>query len=393
MKPTLLPLVGLSLAIALAGFGCTPATPAKQVTAPGTDSGHMAPPADHAQAEVSGSVGNGTLDVRLISAFGQIRGAFTYVESGKTVTGRAFGQVTGTQSLIGLYTGQWDDFAMATGTWNGDALDLVISLTDKPEQRTTLGPVSNQAATFRIDQVSDADKRPDGTDRCTFNFAMPVLTSGGDATALAAANGELGKSFGLSPTSTPQSLSTEFIDRCKADIQDLASDTTTADYAQDLAYDSETTFGVMRNRDGIASFLIDSYDYEGGAHGMPGIYAVNLDLATGHALTLGDLVKRESLKPLVQLVEGKVLKQYSDELFDEASADFKKVVADKSPASEDELVNFAGLDDFYLTDNGFVFYWNVYEIAPYAAGQLTVEVPFSEIKSMLRTDAPASSLK
>jgi len=384
MKPRILPL--LLLTLALGGLGCsaTPSTP--------TTSNPPVQPSSLATS-LSGTFGGGSLDLSLTTAFDKVRGSFTYTQGVTSTSGLALGDVTGTHQLVfGMYTGRWDDFANATGTWQGDSLVLHLTIDGQAPVDIVLAPKKNQSAAFDVVTAEGSDKRADGFERCTFNFAYPVLKSGASASVLNDANAAIGKEFGLGATSTPQTLSDDFISLCKSDLDDLMSDTTTADYAKNMVYDSETLFSLERNRGNVVSFLIDSYDYEGGAHGMPGIYGVNVDLNTGKSLTLGDIVKRDSLKPLLQKVEAQVLKEYSDALFDEPLASFKSFVADTKPASESELVTFAGLDNFYLTDTGIVFYWNVYEISPYAAGQLTVEFPFTNIKDMLRSDAPGSSL-
>lgn len=374
------PLFLILIALGLAGIGCTSKPTVNNAPATIIDTQQAY------TKTLSGSTENSKLALSITSAFGKVRGSFTYTQDASSTTGIVFGNTSDTKELIfGFYTGQWDEFANATGTWQGDTLHLEFSPTKQAPQQISLTQQSNTGVTISVKTATGSDTRADGTERCTFNFAYPVLENEN-------ANTIIRKEFGLGATTTPQALATDFISRCKTDIEDLLSNTTTADYAKDAAYDSETLFSVERNRDKVVSFLIDSYDFEGGAHGMPGIYGVNINLETGTSLSLGDLVKRDSLKPLIQRVEKQLLAEYSEALFEEPLIEFKKFIADKKPATEAELVSFAGHNNFYLTNSSFVFYWNVYEISPYAAGQLTIEVPFSEIHDMLRSDAPGSTL-
>lgn len=386
----LLSLLAVSM---LAGAGCASSKPEKTATTTERSNdaatGHKAPYA----TALTGTIDGIELDLSLTRAFDIVRGSFTYYEAGKPASGLILGSATGSDDtlLLGMYTGRWDDFASGTGTWQGDKLALELDLGGQI-RHVTLAPVKRDgSATFDVVTATKNDPRDNQTDRCTFDFVYPVLTGG--SAHLDEANAQIRTDFGLEPTSTPRLLAEDFVSRCAEDIRGLESDTTTADYAKDLSYDSQTYFSVERNRDGVVSFLIDSYDYEGGAHGMPGIYGVNVDLATGKEIRLGDIVKRDDLKPLLQMVESKVLERDSDALFDEPLAKFKEFVKDKKPATESDLVEFAGLDNFYLTETSIVFYWNVYEISPYAAGQLVVEIPYTDIKDMLRSDAPGSSLK
>ncbi|MEI7512221.1 MAG: DUF3298 domain-containing protein [Candidatus Uhrbacteria bacterium] len=374
------PLSLILITLSLAGIGCA--------TKPTIDTTPIAT-IDTQQAytkTLSGTTENAKLTLSITSAFGKVRGSFIYTENSSSTTGIVFGNTSDTKELLfGFYTGQWDEFANATGTWQDNTLNLDIARTAKAPTKFSLTQTKDTGAKISVTTASGSDKRTDGTERCTFNFAYPVLENEN-------ANTIIKKEFGLGATTTPQLLANEFIARCKTDIEDLLSNTTTADYAKDAAYDSETLFSVERNRDQIISFLIDSYDFEGGAHGMPGIYGVNINLESGTSLALGDIIKRDSLKPFMQKIEKQLLAEYTDALFEEPLTEFKKFIADKKPATEAELVTFAGHNNFYLTNSSIVFYWNVYEISPYAAGQLTVEVPFSEIRDMLRSDAPGSTL-
>jgi hypothetical protein len=40
-------------------------------------------------------------------------------------------------------------------------------------------------------------------------------------------------------------------------------------------------------------------------------------------------------------------------------------------------------EDFYFTSTGLCFYFAPYEIAPYASGIITVEIPYSELTGLI----------
>ena len=76
---------------------------------------------------------------------------------------------------------------------------------------------------------------------------------------------------------------------------------------------------------------------------------------------------------------------------------FKKY--DQEMADDEELADFLQVDDInriplpantpYLTDKGVVFLYTQYEIAPYAAGMITFEIPYAEISPFLTDEAKA----
>jgi hypothetical protein len=47
---------------------------------------------------------------------------------------------------------------------------------------------------------------------------------------------------------------------------------------------------------------------------------------------------------------------------------------------------------FLLDSNGFEFVFNEYQIAPYAAGTIDSEVPYSSVSNLLRTDSPIAAV-
>lgn len=154
-------------------------------------------------------------------------------------------------------------------------------------------------------------------------------------------------------------------------------------------YISERDFEIKWNQTPILSLVIRSYEYSGGAHGLPYITSVNLDQRTGKQLLLGDLVKNEELRPFMKSVNEAFLFQNRDALFPETAEEMRRFIAGESEIKDEVLANE---NDFYLTSEGFVFFSNVYDIAPYAAGPLSISLPFSQVKNLLRTDSALETL-
>ncbi len=57
-------------------------------------------------------------------------------------------------------------------------------------------------------------------------------------------------------------------------------------------------------------------------------------------------------------------------------------------STQDQLAAYGLINNFYLTPTAIVTYYNTYEIAPFAAGLITIELPFCEIQNLLSANGP-----
>lgn len=124
------------------------------------------------------------------------------------------------------------------------------------------------------------------------------------------------------------------------------------------------------------SFLAIHFVGYGARHGSDQIqesFAVNYDLTTGKQLTLSELFKPGS--KYLHLIAQYCIKDISSRLprgFNEATL---------APEAE----NF---DKWEITSNGITFEFATCRIAPCSEGDFQIEVPFTELKSVLKADIP-----
>jgi len=119
------------------------------------------------------------------------------------------------------------------------------------------------------------------------------------------------------------------------------------------------------------SISVTYYHFTGGAHGNYYKETVNFDLLNEKELLLPDLFTGSDTYK--QVLTDEILKQMNEDteyLFPEAIRDFK---------ASDDL-------NFYLTDEGLVFYFNPYEIAPYARGIVEYLIPYGSLTDVLNKD-------
>lgn len=126
--------------------------------------------------------------------------------------------------------------------------------------------------------------------------------------------------------------------------------------------------------DTLLSLSVQEEYYTGGAHGGYGNYFINVNPTTGADVTLDNVLKSGYNEPLRNLGE-KI---------------FRTVREIPDTASLNENYFEFPDDQFELNQNygfkkeGIVFFYNSYEIAPYAAGPTEVLIPYDELTAWLK---------
>ncbi|MBA2879620.1 hypothetical protein HNR63_002697 [Anoxybacillus kamchatkensis] len=132
-----------------------------------------------------------------------------------------------------------------------------------------------------------------------------------------------------------------------------------------------SNYEVTYNQRGILSIPVTLYGYTGGAHGMTVKVPNNFDFHTGKSLQLSDLFKKGT--------------RYKQVIIDEVIAQIKKendLYFDNAIAVVQQMPND---QPYYMTKDGIVVYYGLYEIAPYAAGIREFLIPFSTLRPYMKT--------
>lgn len=132
-----------------------------------------------------------------------------------------------------------------------------------------------------------------------------------------------------------------------------------------------TEYEARINENRTMSISVIYYQYTGGAHGMTNKETINLDLVNEKELLLKDLFAGSA----------DYLQALTDELV-------KQMNNDQESLFPSTLSTFKASDDlkFYLTDESIVFYFDPYEIAPYAAGIVEYKISYDALKDVLKKD-------
>jgi hypothetical protein len=126
-----------------------------------------------------------------------------------------------------------------------------------------------------------------------------------------------------------------------------------------------TEYEIKYHQNGQLSILFTDSQYSGGAHGLYGYTAYNVDLNTGEKLQLKDLFSSNYVSIINNEIKRQinVLKQ-TDQYFE--LAPFQNIEPNT--------------DRFYLTPSGVVMYFSLYEYTPYAYGIPEYKIPYQLLK-------------
>ena len=136
---------------------------------------------------------------------------------------------------------------------------------------------------------------------------------------------------------------------------------------------ADASFEVKKSTSNVISILVKYYKYSGGAHGYYEYIPYNIDLRNGNFLVLKDLFKEEvDYKTLINNEIENQIKQLG-----------------KKEKDINDIYEFYGIKDnqkFYLEDKRIVIYFDLYDIAPYAAGIPEFPIPIDNIKNKIKEE-------
>jgi hypothetical protein len=126
--------------------------------------------------------------------------------------------------------------------------------------------------------------------------------------------------------------------------------------------------------DTLLSLSVNDEYYTGGAHGGSGVYFININPKTGGDFTLDHFLKPDYNDALTTL--GNRIFRQTRELADTASLSESYF---EFPENKFELNKNYG-----FKKEGIVFFYNSYEIAPYAAGPTEVLIPYKDLGDLIK---------
>lgn len=183
-----------------------------------------------------------------------------------------------------------------------------------------------------------------------------------------------------------------WVDGILADIdRNYRTDSTNLDtYAREYLsmYGSDTFYsfsnyqqlGIARHDEAVVSLISLSSLYSGGTHPNSVQVAYNLDIENQRILRLEDILTETGAGELGRLVRAGV-----DEKF--APIDGGNGLFDDYADTIGTSMTYGNMTAYwYLNDVGLVVFYNQYELGPYAAGIIKVELPYEALDGILRPE-------
>ena len=135
---------------------------------------------------------------------------------------------------------------------------------------------------------------------------------------------------------------------------------------------------AQRVDENYVSVVAYSSVYLGGAHPDNNQAAMNFDTATGSLLSLSSIFKSESKEFILSKLLYRLSEMKSSFLLFDGYENTVREKFEQMPADMTQ--------NWYLTNQGVVFFYNPYEISPYASGVVSVELSYPELVGYLRDD-------
>lgn len=135
------------------------------------------------------------------------------------------------------------------------------------------------------------------------------------------------------------------------------------------------TYEIMLNKNGLLSILFNMYTYVNkAAHGFTAYSSITLNVNTGQIYNFSDL-----FNPKIYYVSflNKLVEEY---------------IKDNDITLINEYKGITQSQQYYLTVNSLILYYQVYEYTPYYYGIFEIELPYSKIKNLLSPTSPINML-
>lgn len=142
-----------------------------------------------------------------------------------------------------------------------------------------------------------------------------------------------------------------------------------------IPYSCSIRYDPTRIDQGVLSLFGNNITYTGGSHPDYRCVAVNYNLITGEALSLGSILTGvEAVDQLHQLVLEELEKQKEEKYL---RTGYQQTVEERFAGEESH--NY----DWYFSDAGLCFYFAPYEIAPYSSGVITAQIPYEKLLGII----------
>lgn len=182
---------------------------------------------------------------------------------------------------------------------------------------------------------------------------------------------QMGGSFAGTPENGKAML-THYAQQRLQDLNDCSKNFGVEDssFIAGMVFDTDILFEKAYETDQYVTYHYHEQGYSGGAHGWNIAHGQTFRKSDGRRIGI-DIFQKEELDNLTALVKKRILKDF----FENDTTEFRNALFEE----------YFPLPEYppYLTKTGVVFIYQQYEIAPYAIGMPSCDVPYSSLEPML----------
>ena len=295
--------------------------------------------------------------------------------------GSLYGEITTSTGAMTLTLAAPDQgerpYGTATTTWQAGTFTGEVQLGTFNYQLNRFTPQGGALIQWRS---SEKTYEPDEQTACEFRARWPEVVAGnGVSAALAERMNQQVRSI-VFEGKDPAKIKDEYIASCQQELKELKKEgLPTEDFGGAYRRMLWYTVSLTVNESGYLGLVVHQSTYSGGAHGLTGREGILFDLRTGNRLLLRDLVPAESLDAFWRKQLRTLLANYRDELFEETYNDLESQATNKRlVTSSTALALYGAKENFFVTPGGITFFYQQYEVAPYAVGLPESRIPFTQ---------------
>ncbi|MEK7183608.1 MAG: RsiV family protein [Patescibacteria group bacterium] len=188
-----------------------------------------------------------------------------------------------------------------------------------------------------------------------------------------------------------EEIANAYVEICRSEIESEYNNLATAgeELFMNLKRTVDIVYNIKLNQFHLLTVGLDEYSYTGGAHSNQRMQYINIDRGGDQLLSLDDIIKPEHLKVFLQYEKAQLLADNRESLYPEVADEYDALIEDLAVLTSEQQLDTYGSDtNFFLTPTSIVTYYNSYDIAPYAAGPIFVEIPFTDIKDYISLNGP-----
>lgn len=145
-----------------------------------------------------------------------------------------------------------------------------------------------------------------------------------------------------------------------------------------VPYMYRVAYNPTRIDHGVLSLFGSIVSYSGTPHPENLCVSANYDLVSGEVLTLGGILTQDCTVDMLYSLTSEALRGISQEK--NLYPDYEDVL--KNRLSGDWISD----EGFYFSPEGLCFYFSPYEIAPYASGVVSAQIPYEQLVGLLKNE-------